>query len=132
MSTALEILAAIDAEVAAHASVTVWMDLATLQVPAVIWLERTYYARALLCAHMGRLAIAIEDAGAAAALGAGPITSRSAGDLSESYGSAASISGLSSGDALLTGTVHGQQFLALRAGLAASAPFVLNLGGYPT
>lgn len=77
-----------------------FIDLATLNVNANVWAEKTDFAIALLTAHfLTRFN----------SQGRGPITSEKVGDLARSYGNLASAGE----DELLT-SAYGEQFVAMR------------------
>lgn len=111
-----------------------FVEVARGQVKASKWGARYNLGVAYLAAHLTWEAIqadaAADDAGAGATAGAS-VTSRGAGDLSESYGDLASSSStgaLSAEDALYMGSTWGRAFVRLRRGLAAGRARVVDLG----
>lgn len=77
-------------------------------------------AGAYLAAHM--LKLQPDSTGSPSATTAGPVTSKKAGGLAESYASL--YSATSASDAWLMRTTYGQHFLYIRRGRARVAPFV--------
>ena len=83
-------------------------------------------AACYLAAHM--IASAPRDE---VALGAGPVTSEGAGDLSVGYGTFPASGKLSIGDAELAQTAYGRAFLRIRNSRAAAMPFAVQTGWGP-
>lgn len=115
---------------AADSRKTMALDLATARLPAIQWGEMWTPAVALLALHI--LAVSPETASGSSSSGgavAGPVTSRTAGGLSESYGSSSStVAGLTAADADLMRSTYGQQYLAMRATRAAGRARVVVPG----
>ena len=88
-----------------------FIELATLNVNATVWGEKTDFAIALLTAHY---LTRFNDKGR------GPVTSEKVGDLARSYGNLAQ----GSEDELLT-TAYGEQFVEMRRSLVIT-PRVLG------
>lgn len=85
---------------------TVYLDLASMRVPATVWGDATKYATALLTAHM-LTASGRQGAGPTA----GALTQESVGDLSRTFESNFEPG---AGDALLRTTRYGIDFVELR------------------
>ena len=125
--TSTEVLTAIAPEVAARVDADTWLVLAAGQLYSVAWGANYTLGVCYLAAHMATLAPLDVDEAAAGAVVAGPITSKGAGDLSESYGSATSgVSGITTGDAALMLTKYGREFIRLRNTRAARTATVIR------
>lgn len=110
--TALEIFRAVAPEFASvsDSDVNTLLTLAAARLNPTVWGDLYTQATAYLAAHVRALA---ERTGGAA----GPVTSRRAGEVSESYG-------FSGGSSYYAATSYGQQFDELRKSLPGGAPFV--------
>ncbi len=130
ISSSLAILQRIAPTLYVDAGVQDWLDLADQQLGTTDWGAVRIQAVAYLAAHQWTLAQR-EIAALAAGSSGGPVgamTARSAGDLSESYGSAlSSPSGsVSASDMEYTTTTYGLRFLALRNSRPCSMPFLVD------
>lgn len=108
---------------------TMALDGALNRLPAAQWGGVWDQAVALLALHM----IASSPSAASDATGgstgvAGPVTGRSAGGLSESYGAVGGASAATLADAELMRTTYGQQYLSLRASRVAGRMRVADNG----
>lgn len=108
---------------------TMALALATERLPSARWGAVWEPAIALLALHM----IAASPSAASDATGgstgvAGPVTGRSAGGLSESYGAVGGATAATLADAELMRTTYGQQYLGLRATRSAGRMFVADNG----
>lgn len=108
---------------------TMALELATERLPYVVWLAMWEKAIALLALHT----IAASPSSASDASGgstgvAGPVTGRSAGGLSESYGAVSGATATTLADADLMRTTYGQQFLSLRATRSGGRMYVADNG----
>jgi hypothetical protein len=127
VATTSEILTMIAPEVAARADADVWISLAVLQMAPSVWGTVYQMAVCYLAAHMATLApLDVDDAADAAGV-AGPVTARSTGELSESYGATTAVStgSRTAEEADLSTTVYGRRYLALRATRAGVGPRVV-------
>ena len=128
MASTDDILAAIAPEVATHASKDIFLELAALSLTASEWGAVYAHAVCLLAAHMATLAPESADDSADGAGVAGPVTAKSAGDVSESYGNAtAGVAGVTISSAALARTKYGLEFLRLRGSRAARTPRVITV-----
>jgi len=132
VSTSLQVLARVAPTLYADADVQDWLDLADgqLSTDTTNWGNVRLQAVAYLAAHLWTLANR-EIASLAAGSSGGPVgalTSRRAGDLAESYGSAlSSPSGsVDACDMEYPTTTYGLHFLALRNSRPASMPFLVD------
>lgn len=102
-----------------------FLEIAASLHTASAWGTAVYEtAMAYFAAHL----LTVADQAVAGAAGAsGPVTSRSAGDLSETYANAQGSS--SAWDALLSTTSYGRMYLYLRGTRAAAAPQLIQ--AYP-
>ncbi len=121
MATTSEVLTTIAPEVAARADADTWLSLAVMQLTASKWGNVYQLAVCYLAAHMATLSPLDEDEAADAAVLAGPMTGRSTGQRSESYGTATSSGSRTAEEADLSTTAYGRRFLALRATRSAAA-----------
>jgi hypothetical protein len=115
------ILEAIAPELSGDSRVETFITLAQGRLDATAWGTLYPQGVAFLVAHMMTMAnrAAAEGVGGGSP---GPVTSRSAGDLSVGYGTAGGTFGARDSD--YTQTSFGIQFLAIRDTLAATAPFL--------
>ena len=131
VATSLQILAHVAPTLYADAGVQDWLDLADGQLStSTDWGAVRVQAVAYLAAHLRTLAQR-EIASLAAGTSGGPVgalTSRSAGDLSESYGAVVSAASgsVAASDMEYTTTTYGLRFLALRNSRPASMPFLID------
>lgn len=131
--TALQILALEAAEVAALANVADWITSAEEQVSALAWGTSRARGVAYLAAHLAwTRSPTLRGANTADSIRVlGSIASKSAGDLSESYGGAAGSLGANAtvGDLALDSTLYGREFIRVRNSLPTKAPLVVRV--YP-
>ena len=127
MATTSEILTMIAPEVAARADADTWISLAGLQMSATVWGNAYQMGVCYLAAHMATLSPLDEDDAADVARDAGPVTARSTGELSESYGASTAIAtgSRTAEEADLSTTVYGRRYLALRATRSGVGPRVV-------
>lgn len=103
--------------------VGVFIELAARRLCAAAWGAVYLDAVVYLAAHE-LIRSPADGSGSDASTSGGPITSKKAGDLSESYGaSKAGSMAKSNTDAELSETLYGRKFLALRDTRAAGLPF---------
>jgi hypothetical protein len=136
LSAGSDLLVALYPQYSADSRADIYLEVAALQHTAAAWGAVYTLAMVHFTAHL--LMIADADAAAVAAAGnagaalgaASGVTSRSAGDLAESYATArisdAAAFALSAGDAELMRTSAGQAYLRLRATRAATMPVVMR------
>lgn len=128
MASTDDILLAIAPEVAARADADLFLELAANSLTASTWGAVYAHAVCLLAAHMATLSPTDATASGDGAGVAGPVTSKRAGDVAESYGSSASgVTGMSLADAALGRTKYGLEFLRLRTSRAARTPTVIRV-----
>lgn len=125
MATSLEILTTLAPEVGARADASTWLELAAMQLTPSVWGTVYQMAVCYLAAHMATLAPLDADEAADGAASAGAVTSRSTGELSESYGAAVSTGSRTAEEADLSTTTYGRRYLALRATRAGVGPRVV-------
>lgn len=129
-----ELGVAVAAAMYADARWGVCVEVARSQLKAAAWGARYNLGVAYLAAHLTWEAVQADAAAADASAGAtagASVTSRGAGDLSESYGdlaSGSSTGAISAEDALYMGSNWGRAFVRLRRGLAAGRARVVDCG----
>lgn len=122
--TTLETLELLAPEVAADSRASSFITLAiTRMAPASTWGDVYVQAACLLAAHMLTLSpAAVADASEAASV-AGPLTARSVGDWSVSYGNAGALA-TSVTDAALSRTSYGLSYIELRDSRYTTLPYL--------
>jgi hypothetical protein len=118
VSTSVALLEQIAPQYVGDARAEAYLELAASVHTASVWGSVFAFAMALYAAHMLTQDDRAAEGGAASA---GPVTSRTAGDLSETCANTASQV---AGDNELAETIYGRRYLQLRKTRAASAPFV--------
>lgn len=119
-------LEAVAPEFVGDERVAVFVAIAERHNSPTAWGDAHVDAVAFYAAHLLTRSKATAAASAAAADTAGPVTSRSAGAVSESYGALAG-GAANAADAELLTTRYGAAYLRLRASRAARLPRVVSL-----
>lgn len=115
MATIPELVSAFAPKFATDSRVGTFADLAAQTLTASAWGAVYGQAVALLTCHMLTLLPADADADDSSVEAAGPVQSKSAGDVSVSYAAASGVTGeVAIEDADLLRTVYGRRFIALR------------------
>jgi hypothetical protein len=122
VSTSVALLEQIAPQFEGDARAEVYLELAASVHTASVWGSAFSYAMALYAAHL----LTQADRAAAGLAGtSGPVTSKTAGDLSESYGNSAA--GQVAADAELAETSYGRQYIQIRKSRSVTAPTAIGV-----
>jgi hypothetical protein len=122
VSTSVALLEQIAPQYVGDARAEAYLELAATVHTASVWGSAFSFAMALYAAHMLTQDDRAAESGAASA---GPVTSKTAGDLSESYGHSAA--GQIAADAELAETIYGRRYLQIRKSRSVTAPTAIGV-----